>query len=118
MTVRFALAISCLFLPPAILLGAGVELPKNSSLPSSVRSLLDNKCVGCHQGAKAPGGFDLKTMEFDLNDAHSLDRWIRVHDVVRSGKMPPIGTAVLKPVERAAFLKTLAQPLTDFETHR
>ena len=86
-----------------------------ATLPSEARTFLDKNCAGCHQSAKAPAGFDLKTMAFDLNDAHLYSRWVRVHDAVQKGVMPPAG---LSAPERAAFLKMIGEPLTAHERER
>lgn len=87
-----------------------------AELPAEARALLDKSCVGCHQGAKAPAGLDLKALEFRLEDVHTFGRWVRAHDAVRAGAMPPGGG--LKAPERAALLKGLAGPMVAHELQR
>lgn len=84
-------------------------------LPLDARAFLTKNCAGCHQGAKAPAALDLAALAFDLNDAHLHSRWVRVHDAVRSGSMPP-GDPVLPA--RDAFLASLSRSLSEFETAR
>jgi hypothetical protein len=41
----------------------------------------------------------------------TFGRWVRVHDAVRDGKMPPGGGSLIKPSDRAAFLNAIAEPV-------
>ncbi|MDZ4801302.1 MAG: DUF1592 domain-containing protein [Bryobacteraceae bacterium] len=93
-----------------------VALSAAESQPAAARAVLDQKCTACHRGASAPGGFDLSAMAFDLNDTHTYSRWVRVHDAVREGKMPPGGG--LPEAQRAAFLKSVAAPMIAHEKGR
>ena len=100
-----ALALSAAELPPA-------------PVPSTARAFLDQRCTACHKGAKAPAGLDLTALRFDLNDTHTFERWVRIHDQVRDGAMPPKGTPALGAAERGAFVKAIAGPMIAHETER
>ncbi|MCX6612350.1 MAG: hypothetical protein NTW74_16055, partial [Acidobacteria bacterium] len=58
-------------------------------VPEVTRGFLGKNCVGCHAGSKAPAGLDLSRLDFDLDNAETLSRWVRVHDAVERGLMPP-----------------------------
>ena len=55
----------------------------------SVASFLKANCHECHVGPDAPGGLDLVKLETNLGDAELRRRWVRIHDRVASGEMPP-----------------------------
>ncbi len=79
-------------------------------VPPAARAFLDKNCTGCHRGEKARSGLDLTGLKFDLDDTHTYGRWVRVHDAVREGKMPP-GGGTLKPAERESFLRSVSAPM-------
>ena len=78
-------------------------------VPEATRGFLGKNCVGCHAGAKAPAGLDLSRLDFDLDNAETLSRWVRVHDAVDKGSMPPGKTTV----DRKGFASALARPLIE-----
>lgn len=87
--------------------------------PSAVLTALDRYCGDCHRGSAASGGFDLAALGQDLNDPAASARWIRLHDRIESGEMPP-RDATVRPAsqERANLLKSVAGWLSGFETQR
>ncbi|HYP12836.1 MAG TPA: DUF1587 domain-containing protein, partial [Bryobacteraceae bacterium] len=118
MNLRVAIVVAFVLSPSGVVSGAGTEPAKKPSVPAAVRSFLDNKCIGCHQGPKAPAGFDLKTLAFDLTDTHTLNRGVRIHDAVQRGQMPPGGKSTVKSTEREGFVRLLGRPIAEFETLR
>jgi mono/diheme cytochrome c family protein len=57
--------------------------------PGEVAALVKSNCVDCHSGKKPDAGLDLKELKFDLADRRSFATWVRVHDKVAAGEMPP-----------------------------
>ncbi len=51
--------------------------------------LLEKHCVECHEGDTTKGGLDLTQLPKNLQDRALRDRWIRIHDRVKAGEMPP-----------------------------
>jgi Protein of unknown function (DUF1592)/Protein of unknown function (DUF1588)/Protein of unknown function (DUF1587)/Protein of unknown function (DUF1585)/Protein of unknown function (DUF1595)/Planctomycete cytochrome C len=92
--------------------------PRPLPVPAAARSFLDRNCIGCHSGAKAPGNLDLTALPFDLADSDTFRKWVRVHDVVRDGQMPPGDPAAVKASARAAFTRTIAGPMIAQERRR
>ena len=82
------------------------------------QSTIDKTCVGCHQGANGPAGLDLRSLAFRLDDPHAFGWWVRVHDAVEKGIMPPGGKAALDDAGRAAFLAAIARPMIAHEQKR
>lgn len=60
-----------------------------AEMPARLGSLIEQSCVECHDKETAKGSLDLTTLSFDLNDRSVRDRWVRIHDRVESGEMPP-----------------------------
>jgi mono/diheme cytochrome c family protein len=59
------------------------------ALPKTTRTFIDQHCVSCHEGSEAEAGLDLKSLSFDLADTKAAARWVRIHDRVHDGEMPP-----------------------------
>lgn len=75
-------------------------------------------CVDCHRGAEAKGQLDLTSLAFDLTNPKTNAIWIRIHDRVQAGEMPPPDNAVVPAAESASFLKSLARELTAVDDQR
>jgi mono/diheme cytochrome c family protein len=86
-------------------------------VPPSARTFIDQNCAGCHSRSNPPAGIDLTSLEFNLNDVDTFGRWVRVHDAVRDGKMPP-GAKNLSAAEREAFLTAITDPMMAHEQMR
>src|SRR5437773_1156819 len=61
---------------------------------------------------------DLTAPTTDLTDAATFAKWVKVHDRVRSGEMPPPKKGQPPATEREAMLKELVKLLTDTDTRR
>jgi hypothetical protein len=58
------------------------------------------------------GGLDLTALTFDLKDPAARERWVRVHDRVEKGEMPP-KEKDLATTDRAALVKSLDAALDE-----
>jgi mono/diheme cytochrome c family protein len=58
-------------------------------LPNTASSLLRQACFGCHDKETSEGGLDLTALSFDLNNRAVRERWVRIHDRIEKGEMPP-----------------------------
>lgn len=85
--------------------GAG-ELPKTAS------SLLRQSCFACHDKETSEGGLDLTALSFDLNDRAVRERWVRIHDRVERGEMPPQADD-LPGESRTSLVKSLQGAIYD-----
>jgi len=84
--------------------------------PTAVRTFLAARCTTCHQGAKAPAGIDIAALQFEPGNPQAFNTWVRIHDAVHSGMMPP--QTKLPSTERDTFLKSLSAPLKAHEQQR
>ncbi|MCE9605667.1 MAG: DUF1592 domain-containing protein [Planctomycetia bacterium] len=64
----------------------GAAETKAAELPVA---FLKTHCYECHTGPKAEGALDLTTLSGDLNKRETFARWVKIHDRVAAGEMPP-----------------------------
>jgi hypothetical protein len=46
-------------------------------------------CVSCHDAETRAGGLELTALQFNPADPENFARWVKVHDRVAAGEMPP-----------------------------
>lgn len=90
-------------------------------LPNTASSLLRQACSGCHDKESSEGGLDLTALSFDLNNRAVRERWVRIHDRIEKGEMPP-QTDDLPKDSRTSLVKSLQgaiyeADLADIKTH-
>jgi hypothetical protein len=79
--------------------------------PRTAQALLERHCFDCHDAEVKKGGLDLTALAFDLGDARTFATWVKIHDRVRDGEMPPKNKPQPEAAARAAFLAALARPM-------
>ena len=77
-------------------------------MPEALNRVIENHCADCHDDLDAKGGLDLFSLEWDLEDPHLTARWVKVHDLLAAGEMPPKKKSRLGEAERAAVVEVLA----------
>jgi hypothetical protein len=85
-------------------------LPAIAQTPAGLKTAIDKTCLSCHSGASAKGGLDFSSLRFDLGNRTTRERWVRVHDRIEKGEMPPKGVE-LAAADRAAMLRQLGPAL-------
>ena len=78
--------------------------------PESVRLLVETVCLDCHSGSDAKTGLNLKQLAWSPADAANRERWIRIHDRIADGEMPPDPESLSKE-DRQALLSALSSAL-------
>ncbi len=86
--------------------------PALGAMPEQLAPLMEQACFDCHDKETAKGGLDLTALPFTFNDLSTRERWIRIHDRVDKGEMPP-KAADLPPPERAAIVKQLSSAIDE-----
>ena len=84
--------------------------------PAFAAEFTEKYCTGCHNGAAKSGGLDLTALPFAPSDAANFAEWVKVHDRLQAGEMPP--KAVTRRPDRQeqeAFLRELTASLTAAE---
>jgi hypothetical protein len=76
---------------------------------------LQKNCVACH-GAVAPkAGLDLTRLAYEPTNRDNFTAWVKVHDRVSAGEMPPGGLARSAAASGTSFLNRLAATLASSE---
>ena len=79
--------------------------------PDAITTFLFENCKECHNASEKAGGLDLDALAWNFESRENLDRWIRIHDRVVRGEMPP--ETVLTVAERAPISESLRKELLD-----
>ncbi len=113
-TVRWStVAVSAALVLIGLANSASAQPPADLTRP--IRQSLSDRCLSCHDGDTKKGGLDLtpfasgKLTPTGKLEPAVLRQWVRIHDRVRDGEMPP--KKQLADAERVAFLKSLSESL-------
>lgn len=79
---------------------------------TAITQAIGQYCLECHEGSKAKGGLALDTLPFALDSEAERARWVRVHDRIEKGEMPP-DKDDLPDAGRKALLHVLGKALLD-----
>lgn len=64
-------------------------LAADASIPAPMKPLVETYCLDCHGSDVQKAGLRLDTLQFDSDDSQSQSQWVRVHDKLAAGEMPP-----------------------------
>ena len=95
----------------AVLLGLLSIARGDAQTPPAVRAFIAANCTACHNSKLKQGNLDLTALAFAPGDPVNFTTWVRIHDRVRDGEMPPVKSPKLTPAARQKFIGSLAQPL-------
>ena len=73
---------------------------------------IEQSCMDCHDKETHKGGLDFTELKFDLADRAARERWVRIHDRVENGEMPP-KAGDMAASDRDALVKSLDAALYD-----
>src|SRR6476661_8557338 len=59
------------------------------SADAEILGFTKKHCVSCHNAVDREGGLDLTKVEYAPGDSENFDIWVKIHDRVQSGEMPP-----------------------------
>ena len=79
-------------------------------------SFLRQNCIACHNSTKPQAGLDLSKLAYEPANRDNFATWVKVHDRVAAGEMPPKGMPRPAAAAMTPFLKQLATTLTQSET--
>lgn len=77
------------FVPTFMTLACALVLLLAADLPAPTLSFLENRCFECHDAETKKGDLDLTALAPDFAQAENFARWVKVHDRIESGDMPP-----------------------------
>lgn len=81
------------------------------ALKDSVKPFFESSCTDCHDADTKKGGLDLTSLSPDLANPETMRIWIRIHDRVRDGEMPPKKKTQPSAGDKSRFLNTLSTEL-------
>lgn len=97
---------------------AGVGAEVRGGRPTAVDAFLKKQCLECHDAETKKGGLDLTGLTLDLSSASVFNTWVRVHDRVQAGEMPPSKQARPDVRELVEFTGTLGARLMEVDQQR
>lgn len=77
--------------------------------PTGVAPFLEENCKQCHNATDMAGGLDIDALDWAIESQENRQRWIRIHDRVVRGEMPP--ESALKDSELGPIAETLKNSL-------
>ncbi len=86
-----------------------------ATLPPQTAALIETYCAGCHDDVEKKGGLDLTALKFAPDDRANFAHWVRVHDRLQAGEMPPKGKKRPDATELTSFLKSLSTSIESAE---
>ena len=91
------------------------SLPLQAAPPAeeTLAAFTDRYCSNCHNDVDREGGLDLTTLKYTPGDAANFLTWVKVHERVESGEMPPKEKKRPNAADVAALIKTLGSALND-----
>lgn len=81
--------------------------------PPVTRAFVEKHCFECHDDTVKKGGLDLSSLPWDLGQPPGLGAWVKIHDRIERGEMPPADKARPEAEEQAALLADLGKHLHD-----
>lgn len=79
------------------------------------QAFLRDHCTSCHNDVDKKGRLDLIHLAFDPKDSANLAVWVKVHDRVQAGEMPPQTRARPDAARQQAFVDGVAQSIVTAE---
>lgn len=73
-----------------------------------LHAFMHDHCADCHDAASATADFVMESLPDDFSDP----RWVRIHDRVAAGEMPPADASQPEPAARQAFVNAVAATVT------
>ncbi len=86
--------------------------------PAALGKFVTAHCVECHDADTKEGGLDLASLAFAPAEPKNFAAWVRVHDRVAAGEMPPPKRERPAAPELSAFTDALRAMLTTSERER
>jgi hypothetical protein len=80
--------------------------------PPPTRAFLEMYCFDCHDAESKKGGLDLSALTVKLDDPTIFAEWVKVHDRVRAGEMPPAKKSRPEAKKLDTAMSALAKELT------
>ncbi|MGJ8696039.1 MAG: DUF1592 domain-containing protein [Verrucomicrobiaceae bacterium] len=87
----------------------------SSFLAAEITPFLEDHCFDCHDGATQKGELNLEELRQSFDEPSMMEIWIKVHDRLEAGEMPPKKKKRPPEEEREPFLSELSRMITEAE---
>ena len=84
-------------------------------LPAPSQAFIEQHCASCHDDVEKKADLDLTALALKPEDPKNFALWVKVHDRVATGEMPPKKKTRPPAAETERFVSTLAATLTEAE---
>jgi mono/diheme cytochrome c family protein len=82
------------------------------------RAFIEKHCVECHDAETKEAGLDVSALKFEPKQPDNFARWVKIHDRLEAGEMPPKESARPPAAELAGALKSLKESLREADLAR
>jgi hypothetical protein len=113
-SLRFAPLSALVFLIGSSGLVAAAPGPAGGELGA----FLERRCASCHDDVEKKGDLDLTALALNPGDPKNFALWVKVHDRVAAGEMPPRDKPRPPAAESAGFTRGLSAALVTAEQAR
>lgn len=83
-----------------------------------ITNWIKKQCVNCHNEDEPNGELILSNIDLNFSTEETVQRWIRIHDRVRSGEMPPPEAAQPSLQQREQFTELVSDRISTYESGR
>ncbi|MBL9199906.1 MAG: DUF1592 domain-containing protein, partial [Opitutaceae bacterium] len=97
---------------------AATAAARAAELPAKAGAFVEKHCAGCHDAVEKKGDLDLTALALNPADPKNFALWLKVHDRVESGEMPPKKKARPAAGELRDFLGVIGKSLAQAEQAR
>src|SRR5260221_8100448 len=95
-----------------------IALLSHRTAASEARAFVARYCVECHDAETKKGGLDLSALSLDLKSPQNFQTWVKVHDRVAAGEMPPKKKPRPKASDLRSFTNSLSSALLKADQER
>ncbi len=78
-------------------------------------AFIQKNCVSCHSSPQGAARLDLSKLAYEPANPDNFAIWIKIHDRVAAGEMPPAGIPKPPAASNSQFVKGLSDALTAYE---
>jgi hypothetical protein len=87
-------------------------------LPKPLQKTFEEHCLDCHDSGTRKGGLDLEKLGTQFQDPALFAEWVKIHDRVRAGEMPPKKEKRLPQADLDLFTGWLNSELSAVDAER
>lgn len=77
--------------------------------------LIDQHCVDCHNGSTEEGNLNLEALAKQSVSQDTIETWVKIHDRVQAGEMPPPEQKKIEDTELDSLLSLTAKAIIEAE---